>query len=504
MPIVALDHVQLAMPPGREAEARAFYQGLLGLPEVPKPPNLATRGGCWFERGDVKVHLGVEQEFRPARKAHPALRVHDLGSVRAALEAGGVAVRHDEPLEGYERFYVDDPFGNRIELLEPIVSSPQQPQSLTREQALTLVQRLMDTAQRRDVAQLVECYAEHAVAVSPVFGEVRGRAAIADTWQRLFATFADFAVEITDILVDGHRIAVLSAIETMDRLGWFGLRATGSPISYRLVLLFTIENGKIVRDERIYDSAGILERLEKARLDKELRTAAEVQRALLARTTYRAAFCESIGDSVPCRAIGGDFFEFIELPAGGVGLAMGDVAGKGPAAALLASLLQGMFAVEASTGDGPAATLNRINQRLAARRLESRFATVVYAVLSPDGRLTYANAGHNPPALLTREGIRRLDVGGPILGAFANVTYEQETLTLRDGDMLTMFTDGVTEARNAGDEEFGEHRLLACLNAAPAQPAALLNHIFGAVRGFCGDAEQTDDITVAVTSFAAH
>ncbi len=243
MPIVALDHVQLAMPPGREAEARAFYQGLLGLPEVPKPPNLAKRGGCWFERGEVKVHLGVEQEFRPARKAHPALRVRDLASVRAALEAGGVAVRHDEPLEGYERCYVDDPFGNRIELLEPIASAPQQPQSLTRERALALVRRLMDTAQRRDLAQLVDCYAEHAVAVSPVFGEVRGRAAIAETWQRLFATFADFAVEITDILVDGHRIAVLSAIETMDRRGWFGLRATGSPISYRLVLLFTIENG---------------------------------------------------------------------------------------------------------------------------------------------------------------------------------------------------------------------------------------------------------------------
>jgi len=509
MSIVALDHVQLAMPPGREAEARAFYHGLLGLLEVPKPPNLAKRGGCWFERGEVKVHLGVEQEFRPARKAHPALRVRDLASVRAALEAGGVAVRHDEPLDGYERFYVDDPFGNRIELLEPIASTvqqspqPQQRQSLTREQALALVQRLMDKAQRRNIAQLVECYAEHAIAVSPVFGEVRGRAAIAETWQRLFATFADFAVEITDILVDGDRIAVLSAIETTDRRGWFGLRATGSPISYRLVLLLTIENGLLVRDERIYDSAGILERLEKARLDKELRTAAEVQRALLARTTYRSAFCESIGDSVPCRAIGGDFFDFIELSAGGVGLVMGDVAGKGPAAALLASLLQGMFAVEAPTGDGPAATLTRINQRLAARRLESRFATVVYAVISPDGRLTYANAGHNLPALLSRDGIRRLDVGGPILGAFANVTFEQETLTLRDGDMLTMFTDGVTEARSAADEEFGEHRLLACLNAAPAEPAALLEHIFDAVRGFCGDAEQSDDITVAVTSFAA-
>ena len=120
MTIVALDHIQLAMPPGREAEARAFYQGVLGIPEVPKPANLAARGGCWFERGSVKVHLGVETDFRAARKAHPAFRVDDLDALdtlKRALEATGIAVRQDEPLDGYERFYVDDPFGNRIELL---------------------------------------------------------------------------------------------------------------------------------------------------------------------------------------------------------------------------------------------------------------------------------------------------------------------------------------------------------------------------------------------------
>lgn len=120
MGIVAIDHIQLAMPAGREAEARAFYQGLLGLRDVPKPPNLAARGGCWFERGAVKVHLGVESEFRPARKAHPAFLVDDLIAFRTALEAAGVAIRHDEPLAGYERFYVDDPFGNRLEVLQEL------------------------------------------------------------------------------------------------------------------------------------------------------------------------------------------------------------------------------------------------------------------------------------------------------------------------------------------------------------------------------------------------
>jgi catechol 2,3-dioxygenase-like lactoylglutathione lyase family enzyme len=119
MPIVGIDHVQLAMPAGEEAAARAFYANLLGLPERPKPPHLAARGGCWFESPAIKVHLGVEGEFRPARKAHPALLVRDLAELVATLRAAGVELVDDEPLEGYERVYAYDPFGNRLELLEP-------------------------------------------------------------------------------------------------------------------------------------------------------------------------------------------------------------------------------------------------------------------------------------------------------------------------------------------------------------------------------------------------
>ena len=120
MPIVGIEHVQLAMPAGREAEARAFYEGLLGIPEVPKPPNLAKRGGAWFERGSLKIHLGVEADFRPARKAHPALLVSGMPELVARLKAHGVAIIDDEPLDGYARVYVSDPFGNRLELMEPV------------------------------------------------------------------------------------------------------------------------------------------------------------------------------------------------------------------------------------------------------------------------------------------------------------------------------------------------------------------------------------------------
>ena len=120
MPIVAIEHVQLAMPSGQEAAARDFYEGLLGIPEVPKPPHLARRGGAWFERGALKIHLGVEADFRPARKAHPALLVTDLEALVVRLKQHNVHVIDDDPLEGYLRVYVADPFGNRIELMEPV------------------------------------------------------------------------------------------------------------------------------------------------------------------------------------------------------------------------------------------------------------------------------------------------------------------------------------------------------------------------------------------------
>ena len=119
MTVVAIDHVQLAMPAGGEASAQEFYEGLLGLRRVPKPPHLEQRGGCWFEDEGVKIHLGVDTEFRPARKAHPALVVEGLDGLAERLHGAGVPVRH-EPLDGYHRVYVDDPFGNRIELLEPL------------------------------------------------------------------------------------------------------------------------------------------------------------------------------------------------------------------------------------------------------------------------------------------------------------------------------------------------------------------------------------------------
>jgi len=120
MRVTGIEHVQLAMPQGEEQRARDFYSRVLEIPEVPKPPELARRGGVWFENQFLKIHLGVETDFRPARKAHLALLVEDLRSLVVKLHENGYVVIDDDALEGFFRVYVSDPFGNRVELMEPL------------------------------------------------------------------------------------------------------------------------------------------------------------------------------------------------------------------------------------------------------------------------------------------------------------------------------------------------------------------------------------------------
>ena len=118
MPIIGIDHVQLAMPAGGEPQARLFYGQVLGLPETPKPAALAARGGCWFESDLVKLHLGVDKTFHAATKAHPGLLVADLAGILSRCREHGFEVLDDAPLPGYRRVFLRDPFGNRLELME--------------------------------------------------------------------------------------------------------------------------------------------------------------------------------------------------------------------------------------------------------------------------------------------------------------------------------------------------------------------------------------------------
>jgi sigma-B regulation protein RsbU (phosphoserine phosphatase) len=270
-----------------------------------------------------------------------------------------------------------------------------------------------------------------------------------------------------------------------------------SPATRTALETLAAEAAVAIESARLYR-----ETIEKARLDRELQIAAEIQRALLPEARPADGHFEVAAASVPCRSIGGDFFEYLDLPSGEFGFALGDVAGKGPSAALLTAMIQGIFAAQSPSAETPAELIARVNRGLIRRSMRSRFVTVLYAVLSRDGRLTYCNAGHNPPILVGRRGTRRLDTGGLILGPFPDATFEEETLQLDPGDVLVVFSDGVSEAMSASGEEFGEDRLLACVNAhRNLPPQGLLDRLFSTVREFTVGAEQSDDVTALVLRY---
>jgi sigma-B regulation protein RsbU (phosphoserine phosphatase) len=239
----------------------------------------------------------------------------------------------------------------------------------------------------------------------------------------------------------------------------------------------------------------------KAREDQELRIAAEIQQALLPPRRRSGLSYEAAGASLPCRTIGGDFFEYFDFTSGRMGFALGDVAGKGPPAAILAAMVQGILTTHAN--DGPAATLARVNEVLCRRAIEGRFATMVYVVLDPGGALTSCSAGHNPAVLLRVNGsIERPDRGGLVLGAFVAARYEEEAITLKPGDTMVLFSDGVTDAENPEGEQYGEERLLEALaGSARRAPDEVLEGVLTSVQSFTSGHPPADDVTVLVIRY---
>lgn len=242
--------------------------------------------------------------------------------------------------------------------------------------------------------------------------------------------------------------------------------------------------------------------LEKARTDQEIRIAAQIQQALLPQTGNTLPFCETAAAAVPCRSIGGDFFDWMTRPDGSFAFTLGDVAGKGPPAALLSALLQGLFAAQASGTDGPAASVSRMNEALTRRGIESRYATLFAGHLLPDGTLMTCNAGHNPPLLVSRSGVTRLTQGGTVVGLFGNATYAEESARLEDGDLLVIFSDGVSEALSATEMEFGDDRLIDVVKTAGRESAQrVVDNVLESLRTFTHGAPQSDDVTLVVVRY---
>jgi sigma-B regulation protein RsbU (phosphoserine phosphatase) len=249
-----------------------------------------------------------------------------------------------------------------------------------------------------------------------------------------------------------------------------------------------IENARLYREQQ-----------EKLRIEQELRVAARIQRSLLPDERISLPYLDAAAASEPCRSIGGDFFDYPRQASPSFGFTVGDVAGKGPPAALMSAMLQGIFAAVSREqfAAGPAAVVRAINAALCQRALDVRFVTLFLGTIDEDGTLTYCNAGHCQPLVVGNAGVRRLDVGGPVCGLFETAPYEQTDVTLEPGDAIVVYSDGVTDAVDPAEQEFGETRLLQSIQqAADGSAQALVDAVIDAVNRHAAGAAQSDDVTI--------
>lgn len=253
----------------------------------------------------------------------------------------------------------------------------------------------------------------------------------------------------------------------------------------------------------IYNARLYKDSQDKRRMEQQLETAHEIQQAMLPDAEKILTYARACSQNLPCHEVGGDYFDYFTSEEERFGFALGDVAGKGMSAALLASMIQGILSAQLLFDTPLHDMIANVNRILAQRGTGNRFVTFFFGTLDPDGACKYVNAGHNPPILLSPDGsMRELTVGGIVLGLFAGAKYEMATVQLKPGDHLVLFTDGVVEARDRADEEFGMERLTALLKEnARASAPEILSRLRDSVLAFSANAPQHDDITMMVLGF---
>jgi serine phosphatase RsbU (regulator of sigma subunit) len=237
----------------------------------------------------------------------------------------------------------------------------------------------------------------------------------------------------------------------------------------------------------------------------DLNQAAEIQAQFLPAKPPVHPTIDAAGHNKSCRTVGGDYYDFFEYVNGQMGVVLGDVAGKGMSAAMLMSNLQARVQILAESAPTDlAAMVWRLDQAVAINSPINRFITLFFAVLDPEGkRMTYCNAGHNAPLLVRKDGsVERLEPQGTVLGMLPEIGYRHDTCPFEPGDVLAIFSDGVTEAENADEEEYGDQRLAEWLVANPSLPACeMVAGILGEIDRFTDGAPAGDDVTVLIARF---
>jgi serine phosphatase RsbU (regulator of sigma subunit) len=236
-------------------------------------------------------------------------------------------------------------------------------------------------------------------------------------------------------------------------------------------------------------------------MKRDLSQAAEIQRGMLPQKAPEVAHVDLAGYNAACRTVGGDYYDFFSYPDGRVGVALGDVSGKGMPASLMMMALHARVQVLAEDPGDLSLFMSRLNKATCANCPSNRFITFFFSVLNPGtGELRFANAGHNPPVLMKASGQEQmLEGGGPVLGILPIAPYREQTVHLDHGDMLVVYSDGVTEATNHNYEEFGEERLVQVLREHRNEPSSeIVEAVTKALADFCAGAPQADDITLTV------
>jgi len=251
------------------------------------------------------------------------------------------------------------------------------------------------------------------------------------------------------------------------------------------------------------------EMAQRERLNRELEIAKEVQERLFPQRFPVIAGLDYCGRCRPAREVGGDYYDFLELPQGKLGIAIGDVSGKGIGAALLMASLEASLRGLASLGNDLAELIKRVNRIIYESSSANRYATLFYAEYDPGARrLSYVNAGHNAPVVLRKSKaghqVFRLETGGTVVGLLAQ-SYQQDSFSLMPGDLVVLFTDGVSESMNGREEEWGEARLIELAKTCDGLPASeAMGRIFAAAEAFAAGASQHDDMTLVVLRVLAH
>jgi sigma-B regulation protein RsbU (phosphoserine phosphatase) len=302
-------------------------------------------------------------------------------------------------------------------------------------------------------------------------------------------------------------------LPVMGRGGLSGIISLGPKLSEapysetdtRLLQAVAWQTGMALENSRLLASLAE-EAANRERINYELEIAREVQERLFPQSYPAIEGLDYSGYCRPAHGIGGDYYDFLQLPGGKLGIAIGDVSGKGIAAALLMASLQASLRGQAIAGkDNLACLMTNVNRLVFEASTPSRYATFFYAEFDPRTReLGYVNAGHNPPFILREREVIPLGEGGPVVGLLPGARYEQAACSMLPGDLLILFTDGITEAMTRAEDEWGEDRLIAAVREySQLDSVHIIQAVFRAVDAFTGSAQQYDDMTLLVMKLTA-